>query len=77
MRLDELVDGQAVLFDRYDAALPAERRRRFEDLGLLPGTLVSRERRAPLGDPLAFMVRGNVLCLRREEAALMHVKAAV
>jgi ferrous iron transport protein A len=43
-------------------------RRRLLELGLLPGTPITRTGQAPLGDPLSFRVRGAVLCLRRAEA---------
>ena len=42
--------------------------RRLLDLGLLPGTEVRAIRRAPLGDPAVYELRGARLCLRREDA---------
>lgn len=50
--------------------------RRLADLGFLPGTEVRVVRRAPLGDPTVFELRGFQLCLRRSEAALVRVSAA-
>lgn len=47
--------------------------RRIMELGLVPGTAVQLVRAAPLGDPLAFTVRGVQLSLRRSEARLVHV----
>ncbi len=49
---------------------------RLADLGLLPGTAVDVVRRAPLGDPTVFELRGYQLCLRRREAALVEVTPA-
>jgi ferrous iron transport protein A len=49
--------------------------RRLTDLGLLPGTEVRVVRRAPLGDPSVFELRGYRLCLRREDAARVQVVA--
>jgi len=46
---------------------------RLSGLGLLPGTAVDVVRRAPLGDPTVFELRGYQLCLRRREAALVEV----
>ncbi|MBI5201734.1 MAG: ferrous iron transport protein A [Elusimicrobia bacterium] len=74
MSLDDLQDGQTAVLDGYDAALSGAWRRRFEDLGLLPDTPVRRVRRAPLGDPIAFEVRGTLLCLRHAEARLVRVR---
>lgn len=74
MCLDQLTDRQAAVVTGYDPAMPQSCRERFEDLGLLPETPVVRERRAPLGDPMVFRVRGTLLCLRRSEARLIRVR---
>ena len=47
---------------------------RLGELGLCPGTEVAFIRRAPLGDPLVFRLRGYQLCLRRKEAALVEIE---
>jgi len=43
-------------------------RRRLLELGLLPGTFVTRLRVAPLGDPIELSVRGAGLSIRHREA---------
>lgn len=43
-------------------------RRRFMDLGILPGARIEVELNNPLGDPTAYRVRGAVIALRREQA---------
>lgn len=48
--------------------------RRLRDLGLLPGTRVRVLRRAPLGDPVEYELRGYRLCLRRSEASRVRVR---
>jgi Fe2+ transport system protein FeoA len=47
--------------------------RRLIDLGFVPGTPICVVRRAPLGDPVAYELRGMRLCLRRSEAARISV----
>ena len=47
---------------------------RLREMGLLPGTELKFIRRAPLGDPLEFAVRGALLSLRGTEAALIEVE---
>ena len=47
---------------------------RLREMGLLPGTEVRLIRRAPLGDPLEFSVRGSLLSLRQSEAELIVVE---
>jgi Fe2+ transport system protein FeoA len=49
--------------------------RRLLDLGFIPGTLVRVIRRAPLGDPVSYEVRGTRMCLRRSEALRIWVDA--
>ena len=48
---------------------------RLRELGVLPGVRITLARIAPLGDPLAFKVRGSVLTLRKKEAARVLVEA--
>lgn len=43
-------------------------RRRFLDIGLIPGTEVLCYGRSPLGDPKAYLIRGKVIAIRREDA---------
>jgi ferrous iron transport protein A len=47
---------------------------RLQELGLLPGTRVRVLRRAPLGDPTLYEVRGAQLCLRASEARGIRVR---
>lgn len=48
--------------------------RRLLDMGLVPETVVQAVRRAPFGDPVAFLVRGYYLALRHEEAATIFIE---
>lgn len=41
---------------------------RLREMGLLPGTRVTKVRTAPLGDPIEIKVRGYSLTLRKSEA---------
>jgi ferrous iron transport protein A len=49
-------------------------KRRILDMGLVPGTIVSMERKAPLNDPVAIWFRGYELSLRLSEAESVIVK---
>ena len=44
-------------------------RRRLQDIGLIPGTKVECIHKSPLGDPIAFMIRGSVIALRCEDSS--------
>lgn len=43
-------------------------RRRLQDIGLTPGTQVECIQPSPLGDPVAFLIRGAVIALRSEDS---------
>lgn len=48
-------------------------RRRLMELGLVPGTRVTVEKIAPLGDPLELRARGCTLSIRKAEALAVVV----
>jgi len=48
-------------------------RRRMLDMGLVRGTEITVVRKAPLGDPIEFLLKGYNLSLRREEAEKVYV----
>ncbi|MCG8401919.1 MAG: ferrous iron transport protein A [Firmicutes bacterium] len=52
-----------------EVAVEGLTRRRLLDLGLVPGTKVEVIRRSPVGDPIAYGVRGAVIVLRKEVAS--------
>ena len=43
-------------------------RRRIIDMGITPGASMRLVKKAPLGDPLEFNVRGYALSVRKSEA---------
>lgn len=47
--------------------------RRFQDLGLIEGTLVRCLYKSPLGDPKAYLIRGAVIALRKSDADTVAV----
>ncbi len=48
--------------------------RRIRDMGLVPGTEIVIQGRAPLYDPVALRVLGSVLTLRNNEADFIEVE---
>ncbi len=48
--------------------------RRIRDMGLVPGTEIKIQGRAPLYDPVALRVRGATLTLRNNEADYIEVE---
>lgn len=71
-RLCDVAVGTTVVVRSVDHGA-AGQGRRLEDLGVIEGTLVRVERRAPMGDPTVYEVRHARLAMRRADAALVHV----
>ena len=71
--LSALAAGQTarVAEVRVEGAL----RRRLFDLGLIPQTVVTQRCTAPGGSPIAFLVRGAAIALRRCDASHIFVEA--
>lgn len=46
-------------------------KRRMLDLGIVPNTKIEAIMKSPSGDPTAYLVRGAVIAIRREEAEMI------
>ena len=73
-RLTCLAPGDAAEVVGISRACRGPERRRFMDLGILPGTQIRAEMRSPGGDPTAYIIRGALIALRREQSDLIKVK---
>lgn len=69
--LNQLQPGQEAVIVRVGGQ--GALRRRCLEMGMVKGETVRVERVAPLGDPVAYRVKGYRLSLRREEAAHIEV----
>lgn len=58
-----------------ELAMQGNLRRRMLDLGLIRGTDVEVVLKSPVGDPVAYQIRGAVIALRSEEASKILVEA--
>jgi len=47
---------------------------RLHSLGFLPGREVRHQNTAPLGDPVAYEIQGQKICMRRNEASLVQIE---
>ena len=50
---------------------------RLLDMGLIPGTKITVEKIAPMGDPMEVRLRGYELTLRMDDAAKIEVAPEV
>lgn len=48
--------------------------RRIREMGLVPGTKITIQGRAPLNDPVALRVMGGTLTLRNNEADYISIE---
>jgi len=70
-RLSELEPGEKGVISKVVG--DREIRRRLLDMGLTRGTEIIVVRRAPLGDPVEFLLKGYNLSLRKRESENVYV----
>ncbi len=71
MTLDQLKPGQSGVVRTVGGE--GELRLRLLDMGIIPGTFVSVQKVAPMGDPIQLRLRGYELTLRLEDAARITI----
>lgn len=72
LTLDQLELGHTATVTALNCT--GSNRRRMMDLGILPGTVLQAELKSPLGDPVAYWVRGALIALRRDQARQIQIE---
>lgn len=72
-RLSDLKLGESGEVAAISQVSRGTERRRFLDLGILPGTVITAEIASPGGDPIAYRIRDALIALRREQADLIRI----
>jgi ferrous iron transport protein A len=72
MRLTDLREGRTATVTGLSA--DSAIRRRLQDIGFVEGVTVSRAFSSPLGDPVAYMVKGALIALRCEDSSCIFVQ---
>lgn len=72
--LDRLPHQHRAEIVALDQACQGFTRRRFLDLGLTPGTIITPELLNAFGDPRAYRLRGTLIALRRDQASQIWVR---
>ena len=67
-RLTSLKPGQQGIVAAIAPACRGAERRRFLDLGILPGTQIEAALASPSGNPVAYRIRGSLIALRHDQA---------
>lgn len=69
--LNLLAEGESAYVIQLDHT--GSLQQRLTDLGLIQGTRVTCLYRSPAGDPAAYLIRGAVIALRRQDASHIQV----
>lgn len=64
--------GSGIIAELSDSPLKIN----LMELGFLPGKQITLSHAAPFGGPLAFLLEGTLLALRKSEAALIQLQSA-
>ena len=72
INMRQMSDNQAGIIAAIKVA--GDLGRRIRDMGMVPGTAIKIQGRAPLYDPVALRVRGATLTLRNNEADYIEVE---
>jgi ferrous iron transport protein B len=76
MTLRDLKIGQSAIITSVGGGGNKALRQHFLDMGMIPGTKVTLEKFAPMGDPMQLRLHGYELTIRLEDAAKIEVKLA-
>ncbi len=74
MSLRDIRPGEMVEVVSISPQCRGTERRRFLDLGILPGTTIQTEMRSPGGGTTAYIIRGALIALREQQASYIKVK---
>lgn len=72
MKLSELKRGQKA--EIKNIYCTPELKSRLFLLGAYPGAVIEFERNAPLGNPQQYLVAGNYIAFRKNEAKLIEIE---
>ena len=71
MTLRELTISQSAIVNRVGGE--GSLRQHFLDMGVIPGSVLTLKKYAPMGDPMEIRLRGYELTIRREDAAKITI----
>ncbi len=72
LSLSDLPEGKSGTIRDIDSQSPTSQR--LLDLGFVPGTMIRAIKKAPMGDPTTFEIRGYQVGLRRSESSLIRIE---
>ena len=73
MKLSELKVNQcAIIFLLKNPNIKS--RIRLMEMGVVPGTIITKSKVAPFGDPIGIVLRGYEICISKDEASYILVE---
>ncbi len=73
-RLSELQEGEKAEILSLSPSFQGAMRRRLMDLGFVKGSIVQIDLASPMNNPIAYLVRGATIALRKEQADCIFVR---
>ena len=71
MTLDKLDIDKCAVIINLDCK--GDLKRRLLDLGLVNGTTIKTSFKSPIGNPIAYEVRGTTIALRKEDSKFINI----
>ena len=69
--LKDLEVGQKAIVDKLE--IDGSIKRRLLDIGLIPGSKIECIMKSPLGNPIAYMIKGAMIAIRKEDSDKIFV----
>lgn len=73
-RLSTLREGERAAIVGLSAAVRGPERNRLLDLGFVPGSVVEIDMASPSGNPVAYVIRGASIALRKEQSERILIR---
>lgn len=73
--LSSLVPGECAIVENISDE--SQIKNRLFDLGIVPGTKILCVMKSPLGDPVAYFVRGTLIALRNIDSSRITINKPV
>lgn len=72
MNLSQIKPNQSAVINYIDEK--SQIKRRFQDLGIISGTLITCTSQSPLGNPKAYKIRNTIIAIRNQDAKHIHIR---
>ena len=74
-RLSDLKEGEKARVIRLQNG--NEIKRRLQDIGVIPGTIIKCVLKSPLGDPVCYLIKGALIAIRNEDSDKITVEGCL